>query len=194
MILLIDNYDSFTYNLYQLIGTYQPQIKVVRNDELTVDQIRALNPSHIVISPGPGHPRAAGCCIEVIQTFYKQIPILGICLGHQAIYEAFGGTVSYAGALMHGKASTVSIDHKEPLFKGLGTTMEVARYHSLVGKPDTLPPDFKVVATSDDREIMAISHQDLPVYGVQFHPESIMTPQGDVIIRNFLGLISKSMI
>ena len=188
MVLLIDNYDSFSYNLYQLIGAIKPNIKVVRNDKITIEEIKKLSPAQIVISPGPGKPADAGLCIEIIKNFYKDIPILGICLGHQAIYEAFGGTVSYAKKLMHGKASEVTIDFKNTLFKGLSPFIQVARYHSLAGLRETLPQELAVTAWTDDDEIMAVSHKDFPVYGVQFHPESILTPDGRKIIENFLGV------
>lgn len=187
MVLLIDNYDSFSYNLYQLIGAIDLSIKVVRNDEIIVDEIKKLAPDHIVISPGPGKPSNAGICIEVVRRLYTEIPILGICLGHQAIYEAFGGTVSYAEKLMHGKSLEVMIDDENALFKGLPPTIRAARYHSLAGVKSTLPGELKIIAWTDDGEIMAVSHKEYPVYGVQFHPESILTPKGKVIIENFLG-------
>ena len=187
MILLIDNYDSFSYNLYQLVGSIDPDIKVIRNDEMTVEEIEKLNPDRIIISPGPGKPADAGICEEVIRYFAGRIPILGVCLGHQAICEAFGGQVSYAAKLMHGKMSLVSVDTESPLFKGLDKKIEVARYHSLSAVRDKLPDCLKVTAQSDDGEIMAVMHRDYPVYGVQFHPESILTPKGMVILKNFIG-------
>ena len=187
MVLLIDNYDSFAYNLYQFIGAIDPDIKVARNDKISIDGIRKLAPNRIVISPGPGRPADAGLCIEIIKSFYTSIPILGICLGHQAIYEAFGGTVSYAKKLMHGKSSEVTLDFKNNLFKGLPPFIQVARYHSLAGLRETLPGELTVTAWTDDEEIMAVCHKEYPVYGVQFHPESILTPEGGVIIKNFLG-------
>jgi len=187
MVLLIDNYDSFSYNLYQLIGTINPDIKVARNDEMTVDEIKKLAPGCIVISPGPGKPSDAGICIDAIREFCSSMPILGICLGHQAIYEAFGGTVSYAKKLMHGKSSQVTLDAENALFKGLPRVIQAARYHSLAGIESTLPPALKITARTQDGEIMAICHRDYPVYGVQFHPESILTPDGKTIIKNFLG-------
>ncbi len=186
MILLIDNYDSFSYNLYQLIGSINPDIKVIRNDELTVDEIRTLNPTHIVLSPGPGKPANAGICMDVAKELGMDIPILGVCLGHQAIYEAFGGTVSYAKELIHGKKSSVLLDINFTLFKGLPGIIEVARYHSLIGIRETLPTELKICANTIDGEIMAISHKEYRVYGLQFHPESILTPQGKTIIENFL--------
>jgi anthranilate synthase component 2 len=187
MILLIDNYDSFSYNLYQCIGSIEPDIKVVRNDEITVDEIRELAPSRIVISPGPGKPSDAGICIEVIKKLCADVPIIGICLGHQAIFEAFGGTVSYASRLMHGKSSEVTLDTANSLFKGLPQKIQAARYHSLAGIKSTLPAVLRVTAETDDGEIMAVCHKEYPVYGVQFHPESILTPLGKTIIENFMG-------
>ena len=187
MILLIDNYDSFSYNLYQLIGSIDPDIQVVRNDALTVDEIQKLAPSRIVISPGPGKPSDAGICIEAVKRLYATIPIIGICLGHQAIFEAFGGTVSYASKLMHGKSSPVTVDRKNALFKGLPPVIQAARYHSLAGIKSTLPGALKITAQTKDGEIMAVCHKKYPVYGVQFHPESILTSNGKMIIENFLG-------
>lgn len=188
MILLVDNYDSFSYNLYQLIGTINPDIQVIRNDEMNMDQIQALHPSHIILSPGPGRPENAGHIIEIVQTFKDQIPILGVCLGHQAICAAFGATITYAKTLMHGKQSLVSFDKNSDLFRTCPNEALVARYHSLVAKPETLPKCLQVIAQSEDQEIMAVKHQEYPVYGVQFHPESIMTPDGQTILRNFLSL------
>ena len=200
MVLLIDNYDSFSYNLYQLIGqsviaglTRNPlnsvdaNIKVARNDMISIQEIKELAPERIVISPGPGKPSEAGLCIEIIKKFYKDIPILGICLGHQAIFEAFGGTVSYASKLMHGKSSKVTVDTENLLFKGLPPIIQAARYHSLAGIKETLPDDLAITAWTDDGEIMAVSHKEYPVYGLQFHPESILTPKGNVMIESFLG-------
>jgi anthranilate synthase component 2 len=187
MVLLIDNYDSFSYNLYQLIGSIDPDINVVRNDALSVEEIQNLAPNRIVISPGPGKPSDAGICIETVRRLYSTIPILGICLGHQAIYEAFGGTVSYAIRLMHGKSSAVTVDGGNALFKGLPPVIQAARYHSLAGIKSTLPESLKITAWTGDGEIMAVCHKKYPVYGVQFHPESILTPEGKTIIKNFLG-------
>jgi anthranilate synthase component 2 len=186
MVLLIDNYDSFSYNLYQLIGSTDPDIKVVRNDEVSVEEIKGLAPDRLVISPGPGRPAQAGICIEAVKRLCASLPILGICLGHQAIYEAFGGTVSYANRLMHGKSSAVAIDGDNALFKGLPPTIRAARYHSLAGLESTLPETLKITARADDGEIMAVCHKEHPVYGLQFHPESILTPDGKTIIENFL--------
>ncbi|MCC8073818.1 MAG: aminodeoxychorismate/anthranilate synthase component II [Clostridiales bacterium] len=186
MILLIDNYDSFSYNLYQLIGTVNPDIKVIRNDEMTVDEIKNLHPEYIILSPGPGRPENAGVCIDVAKNLGNTSKILGVCLGHQAIYTAFGGTVGYAKRLMHGKQSVCDINVNTPIFKGLDNKLTVARYHSLSADADTLPDCLEVTATSDDGEIMAVKHKNMNIYGLQFHPESIMTPDGIKILKNFL--------
>jgi len=187
MILLIDNYDSFSYNLYQLIGSINPDIKVIRNDELSIPEIETLAPEAIILSPGPGRPADAGVCVESSRHFAGKIPVFGVCLGHQAICEAFGATVSYARELMHGKQSKIIMDTDCQLFAGLPETIEGARYHSLAAIEDTMPPELKVIARTDDGEIMAVKHKDYEVYGVQFHPESILTPQGRTIMENFLG-------
>ena len=186
MILLIDNYDSFSYNLYQLVGSLAPDIQVVRNDAVTVEDIRRMNPSHLILSPGPGRPADAGVCEAVVRELAGEIPILGVCLGHQAICEAFGGVVSYAKELMHGKPSQVMLDQSCPLFRGLPDTITAARYHSLSAAEDTLPACLRVTARSDDGEVMAVAHRDYPVYGLQFHPESILTPMGNQILKHFL--------
>ncbi len=186
MTLLIDNYDSFSYNLYQYIGEIDPAMKVIRNDELTVSQIAELNPARIIISPGPGRPENAGIIIDVIRQLGDRIPILGVCLGHQAICAAFGATVTYAKQLMHGKQSLVTFDTQCPLFRGVPKNAKVARYHSLAADPATMPESLIVTAVTDDGEIMAVQHKDYPIYGVQFHPESIMTPDGKTMIRNFI--------
>ena len=185
MILLIDNYDSFSYNLYQLIGEIEPDIKVVRNDEMTVKQIRELNPDRIILSPGPGRPEDAGVIIDVVKTIHD-IPILGVCLGHQAICAAFGAAVTYAKELMHGKQSNVKFDTDCPLFKGCPGIAPVARYHSLAADADTIPEELKITALTTDGEVMAVQHKEYPIYGVQFHPESIMTPDGKQMLRNFI--------
>ena len=187
MILLIDNYDSFSYNVYQLIGSINPDIKVIRNDEMTIEQIEALSPSHIIISPGPGRPSEAGICEDVIKYFAGKIPIMGICLGHQAICETFGATVTYAKQLMHGKQSVAKLDNSSVLFKGLGEDMTVARYHSLAADASTIPDCLKVTASTPDGEVMAIEHKEYEIYGVQFHPESVLTPEGRGIMVNFLN-------
>lgn len=187
MILLIDNYDSFSYNLYQLIGEINPDIKVIRNDEMTVEEIKELAPEYIILSPGPKTPKEAGVCVEVARELGGTSKILGVCLGHQSICAAFGATVSYAKQLMHGKQSDCDIDSSSPIFKGLGDRLTVARYHSLAAVEDTMPDCLKIIARADDGEIMAVEHKKLNIYGLQFHPESIMTPQGKKILVNFLG-------
>lgn len=188
MELIIDNYDSFTYNLYQYMGTLNPDIQVIRNDAITVEGIRKLQPDHLILSPGPGRPCDAGVCEPALRELKGEFPILGVCLGHQAIGEVFGGTVTYARQLMHGKQSTVTLDRTSPLFKGLPEQILVGRYHSLAIAPDTLPEVLKATATTEDGEVMAVEHRDYPIYGLQFHPESILTPEGMTIIRNFLDL------
>lgn len=188
MILLIDNYDSFSYNLYQLVGTVNPDIRVIRNDELTLDQIRALQPTHIILSPGPGYPKDAGICVAAARELGKQFPMLGVCLGHQAICEAFGATVSYAKQLMHGKQSPVKLDLACPIFRGLPETIQAARYHSLAAVEETIPDCLQVTGRTNDGEVMAVKHTEYPIYGLQFHPESILTPEGMTILRNFLAI------
>lgn len=183
MILLIDNYDSFSYNLYQLIGSINSDIKVIRNDELTVDEIKELNPSHIVISPGPGTPKDAGIIEDVIRNI-DNIPILGVCLGHQAICEVFGADIVHAPTIMHGKKDLINIDNHNPLFNGLNDKIVAARYHSLMAT--NVPDSLKVIATSRDGVVMGVKHKDKRIYGIQFHPESILTPTGKIIIKNFL--------
>ncbi len=186
MILLIDNYDSFSYNLYQLIGGIEPDIKVIRNDELTVKQIADLHPDRIVISPGPGRPEDAGVSMEVAKVLGKNIPVLGVCLGHQAICAAYGATVTYAKELMHGKQSAVTFERDCPLFYGCPERTPVGRYHSLAADPATIPECLKVTAVADDGEVMAVQHRKYPIYGVQFHPESILTPCGKQMLSNFI--------
>ena len=186
MIILIDNYDSFSYNLYQLVGTIDPDIKVIRNDELTVDEIRALKPSRIILSPGPGFPKDAGICIEAAKTLGKEIPTLGVCLGHQAVCAAFGAKITYAKKQMHGKQSQIKVDTETLLFSGCSQSILAARYHSLAADADTIPDSLYVTASTKDGEIMAIQHKEYPIYSVQFHPESIMTPEGRQILRNFI--------
>ena len=187
MILLIDNYDSFSYNLYQLIGSINTDIRVIRNDEMSVDEIRDLKPDCIIISPGPGRPENAGIIIECVQKLGDKFPILGVCLGHQAICAAYGANVTYAKELMHGKASKVELDTESTLFKGMDKTTTVARYHSLAADKDTIPDCLKVTARTDDGEVMAVEHREYPVFGVQFHPESILTPKGKEMLCNFIG-------
>ena len=188
MVLLIDNYDSFSYNLYQLVGRLTGDIRVVRNDQLTVPEIAALAPSHIILSPGPGRPGEAGVCEEVVRALAGKIPILGVCLGHQAICEAYGADITYARELMHGKQSQVTLDLSSPLFRGLPQVIPAARYHSLAAAADTIPPSLRVTARAEDGEVMVVEHRAAPVYGLQFHPESILTPDGVQIVNNFLSL------
>lgn len=186
MILLIDNYDSFTYNLYQYLGIFADDVRVVRNDKITVDEIRQMQPDRIVLSPGPKNPDEAGICMEVVKDFYDKLPILGICLGHQCIGQALGGTVSYAKELFHGKQSL--IDHSgTSIFTGIDTPIKVARYHSLAVQSGDLPECLDVLARTKDGEIMAMRHKDYPVVGLQFHPESIYTEHGKRMIENFVN-------
>ncbi len=185
MILLIDNYDSFSYNVYQLTASVNPDIKVIRNDEMTVEEIEALAPSHVILSPGPGKPKDAGICEKVIRHFAGKVPILGICLGHQAICEVFGARITYAGQLMHGKQSVVSLDTNSTLFKGMERKTTVARYHSLAAAADSMPDCLNITALAADGEIMAVEHREFPIYGVQFHPESVLTPDGYQMMENF---------
>jgi anthranilate synthase component 2 len=188
MILIIDNYDSFTYNLYQYIGEINPDIEVYRNDKITIDEIREKKPSHIVISPGPGFPVDAGVSIDVIKELGKEIPILGVCLGHQAIGEAYGGKVVHANELMHGKASDVEVTNDCKIFENLPGILKVGRYHSLIVRGEDLPEELVVTAKTMDGEIMGLRHAHYPVYGIQFHPESILTPDGKAMLRNFLNI------
>lgn len=189
MIVLIDNYDSFSYNLYQLIGSVEPDVKVVRNDAYTVEEIEAMKPEAIILSPGPGKPSDAGICIEAIRYFAGKVPVFGVCLGHQAICEAFGGTVSYAKELMHGKQKEIHQIGKNQLFQGLPEIFPAARYHSLAALKEKLPEELKVTAESEDGEVMAVEHTKYPIYGVQFHPESVMTPDGKIMIENFIDVV-----
>ncbi|HJA18339.1 MAG TPA: aminodeoxychorismate/anthranilate synthase component II [Candidatus Mediterraneibacter ornithocaccae] len=186
MILLIDNYDSFVYNLYQFISVEDPDVRLVRNDRITPEEVLDMKPDAIVISPGPGKPSDAGVCIELIRQLKGRIPILGVCLGHQAIGEAFGATVTHASRLMHGKTSLLTDVADDIIFKGIKKPVQVARYHSLSVQESTLPEELEVTARSDDGELMAMRHREYPIYGLQFHPESVMTPDGSAMIRNFL--------
>lgn len=188
MIVLIDNYDSFSYNLVQLFGTLDPDIRVVRNDELTVEEIRDMHPSHIILSPGPGYPADAGICEDVVRRLQGEIPILGVCLGHQAICEVYGVRICHAKQLMHGKQSTVSIDTTVPVFRGLPGRVDVARYHSLIADADGMPDELEIIARDDAGEVMAVRHRRHEVCGLQFHPESILTPDGTRMIENFLKI------
>ncbi|MBP5305553.1 MAG: aminodeoxychorismate/anthranilate synthase component II [Lachnospiraceae bacterium] len=186
MILLIDNYDSFSYNLYQYIGEIDSDIKVIRNDELSVEEIEKLSPERIILSPGPGRPEDAGVIVDVVRELGSRIPILGVCLGHQAICAAYGATITYAKELMHGKQSDTEVDTDSLIFRDCPKEMPVARYHSLAADETTMPDELKVTAKTKDGEIMAVQHAKYPVYGVQFHPESIMTPYGKQILKNFI--------
>jgi anthranilate synthase component 2 len=188
MILLIDNYDSFSYNLYQYVGMINPDIRVIKNDELSLAEIAALAPDHIIVSPGPGRPADAGICEEVIEYFKDKTPILGVCLGHQAICEVFGGTIIYASTLMHGKSSNVHIANGSPIFRGLPPIIAAGRYHSLSAERSSLPDELLIIAEDDEGEVMAVKHRSYDVYGVQFHPESILTQDGHTMIENFLKI------
>lgn len=195
MILFIDNYDSFSYNLVQLagsqlmeMGSSTDDIKVVRNDSLTVREIKAMNPSHIILSPGPGYPKDAGVCEQVVAELKGMAPILGICLGHQAICETFGAVICHAKELMHGKQSSIHIANGSAVFKGLPPLIRAARYHSLIAKRDSLPDELLVIAEDTDGEVMAVKHRDYEIYGLQFHPESVLTPDGALMMRNFLQI------
>ena len=193
MILLIDNYDSFTYNLYQYLGELGESIIVKRNDELMISEIKEMNPEAIVISPGPGRPEEAGNCVKVIQQLHTIFPILGICLGHQAIGYSFGAKITKAEKIMHGKVSEIHHQNKA-IFQTFPQNLKVMRYHSLVIRKDTLPAQFEVLATStDDEEIMAIKHRDYPLYGMQFHPESIGTEAGSMLLKQFLREIREEV-
>ena len=194
MILLIDNYDSFSYNLYQLIGEVNSDIQVSRNDKITIEEIRDLNPEAIILSPGPGKPENAGICIDLVREFHDRIPILGVCLGHQAICVAFGGSVSHAKRLMHGKSSEISLDY-DYIFKGLPSQISVGRYHSLSLVKETLPDSLEIISKAgDDGEVMAVKHKQFNVYGLQFHPESILTSDGLTIIENFLDKVKRGIL
>lgn len=186
MILLIDNYDSFTYNLYQYIGTFTSDIQVVRNDKITIEEIEELDPDKIVLSPGPKSPKEAGVCKEVVRRFTGKKPILGICLGHQCIGEALGGTVSYAKKIYHGKQSKIEHDGTS-VFTGIDSPIKVARYHSLAVQKEDLPECLQIMAQTKDGEIMAIRHKEYPVVGLQFHPESIYTEHGKRLVENFVN-------
>ncbi len=186
MVVLIDNYDSFSYNLVQMVGALSPDLRVIRNDEMTCEQIEALGPSHLILSPGPGRPKEAGVCEEAVRFFEGKTPILGVCLGHQAICEAEGGRIGYAKELCHGKQHPVYLEGKSVLFEGLPSPIMAARYHSLAATDD-LPDTLRVTARTKDGEIMAVEHTRYPVFGLQFHPESIMTNDGAAILKNFLA-------
>jgi len=192
MVLIIDNYDSFTYNLYQMAGELNPDILVVKNDELSPEEIVALAPSHLILSPGPGKPRDAGVCEAAVLALKESTPILGVCLGHQAICEAFGAVVTYARELMHGKCSDVHIANGNPVFRGLPPMLSAGRYHSLAVKRDTLPGELLVIAEDSSGEVMGVKHRDHEIYGLQFHPESILTKGGPLILENFMRIGSRN--
>ena len=197
MILLIDNYDSFSYNLYQMVGamveraSVGSEIKVIRNDEMTIKEIEDIQPSGIILSPGPGKPADAGICIDVVKQLGHKYPILGVCLGHQAICEAYGATVSYAKELMHGKQSRTKLDLNSSIFRECPQEVLVARYHSLAALEETMPECLSVTARTEDGEIMAVQHKEYPVYGLQFHPESILTPEGKQMLENWFETLKK---
>ena len=191
MILLIDNYDSFVYNLYQFILVEDPDVRLVRNDRITPEEVLDMKPDAIVISPGPGKPSGAGICIELIRKLKEEVPILGICLGHQAIGEAFGAKVTHAARLMHGKTSILEVAADDAMFNGIERPIQVARYHSLSVLEQTLPDELEVTARSREGEIMAMRHRKYPIFGLQFHPESVMTPDGAAMIHNFLSVVRK---
>ncbi|QVL57047.1 MAG: aminodeoxychorismate/anthranilate synthase component II [Simkaniaceae bacterium] len=184
MIILIDNYDSFTYNLYQMLAIHTP-VKVIRNDELTLDEIASLKPKGIIISPGPKTPKDAGICLDLIKKFHKNIPILGVCLGHQSLAESFGGKVVHAGNIVHGKPASIFHSRKD-LFEKMPLPFEAGRYHSLIVDRDSLPNCFLIEAETEEGVIMGMKHVEYPLYGVQFHPESILTPEGKILIEAFL--------
>ena len=190
MILLIDNYDSFVYNLYQFIAEAGEEVRIVRNDEMTSEEVMVMRPDAVGISPGPGKPGDAGICVELIQRAEGRIPILGVCLGHQAIAEAYGAEVVHAGKLMHGKTSVLRDVQDSVLFRDIPGPIQVARYHSLAVREETLPEEIWVTARAEDGEVMAMEHRRYDVYGVQFHPESVMTPQGYKMIENFIRSVT----
>jgi anthranilate synthase/aminodeoxychorismate synthase-like glutamine amidotransferase len=185
MILMIDNYDSFTFNIVQYLGQMGEDVRVYRNDKISLDEIKKLKPAAIFLSPGPCSPREAGITVDVIRSFYKELPLMGICLGHQSIGFAFGGDVVGAERIMHGKTSNIKHDGKT-IFAGLPNPFLAGRYHSLIVKRETLPDCLEISAETEEGEIMGLRHKEYPVEGIQFHPESVLTPQGKRIIRNFL--------
>ncbi len=191
MILLIDNYDSFAYNLFQMVGNLNPDMKVIRNNAASVEEIEDMKPDAIILSPGPGRPADAGICEEVVRRMGGKVPLLGVCLGHQAIGEAFGAKITYAKEIMHGKQSVMEVDNTCQVFKGLPSKVAVGRYHSLAIDEKTLPEEFQITARADDGEIMAIAHREYVIYGMQFHPESIMTPEGGKMLSNFMEVCKK---
>lgn len=192
MILLIDNYDSFSYNLVQYIGSIETDIQIIRNDAKTIEEIERMKPQAIILSPGPGYPKDAGVCIEAVKKLGERIPILGVCLGHQAICEAYGAKITHAKKLMHGKQSMIRLKENDILFQGIPSPAPVARYHSLAADTESLPDCLEITAKTEDGEVMAVHHREYPVYGVQFHPESILTRYGMKMIENFIGFVRES--
>lgn len=188
MILLVDNYDSFTYNLYQMAGCKSPDIKIIRNDEISVEDISLSGITHVIISPGPGKPSEAGICKSLIKKIAGKIPLLGVCLGHQAICEAYNCRIIHAKKLMHGKESKIHIANASPVFAGLGPVINAGRYHSLSVERETFSDELFVIAEDEYGEIMAVKHRDYNIFGLQFHPESVLTQNGELIIENFLKL------
>lgn len=188
MVLIIDNYDSFTYNLYQMAGSVRPDVEVVLNDAVGVGEIEAMNPSHLIFSPGAGRPADAGICEEAVRYFAGRLPMLGVCLGHQAICETFGARITYAKTLMHGKRSAIHVANGNPIFRGLPPRVMAGRYHLLAADRAELPDELLVIAEADDDEVMGVAHRDYDIFGLQFHPESILTPDGAVIMENFLSI------
>lgn len=189
MILLIDNYDSFSYNLVQYIGSIETDIQIIRNDAKTIEEIERMKPQAIILSPGPGYPKDAGVCIEAVKKLGERIPILGVCLGHQAICEAYGAKITHAKKLMHGKQSMIRLKEDDILFQGIPSPAPVARYHSLAADTESIPDCLEITAKTEDGEVMAVHHREYPVYGVQFHPESILTRDGMKMIENFIGFV-----
>ena len=185
---IVDNYDSFSYNLYQAVGSVDADVVVVRNDAVTVGDLRSMHPDRIVLSPGPGRPEDAGICVDAVRELRGTVPILGVCLGHQAICVAYGATVTYAPRLMHGKSSAVSLDTGSDVFRGIPERTTVGRYHSLAVDPDTLPKDLTVTSVTGEGDVMAVEDRRRRVFGLQVHPESILTPEGQRMIANFMGV------
>ena len=185
---IVDNYDSFSYNLYQAVGSVDADVVVVRNDAVTVGDLRSMHPDRIVLSPGPGRPEDAGICVDIVRELSGEVPIMGVCLGHQAICVAYGATVTYAPRLMHGKSSAVSLDTGSDVFRGIPERTTVGRYHSLAVDPDTLPKDLTVTSVTGEGDVMAVEDRRRRIFGLQFHPESILTPEGQRMIANFMGV------
>lgn len=189
MILIIDNYDSFTYNLYQIFAKIDSGTKVIRNNQITIDKVREMNPDAIILSPGPGRPEDAGVCLELVQKLHKELPMFGVCLGHQVIGMAFGGDVVVANETVHGKSANI-FHCRTGIFKDMSLPFYAGRYHSLIIKKETLPAELVITAESEKGLIMGVKHVKYPVYGVQFHPESVLTPEGEILIRNFLNEVN----